>query len=110
MVGWARRSAQWTVVLLVIATALDYVVGVNSSAMGFARQAVSESEAISSQVGIVEHVGLRKFWGFRRKSGFSGARVDLYLRVSGTKGSVPVEVNLEQRGDTWRLVSSSVPL
>lgn len=110
LVGWTRRSVLWTAVLLVFATGLDYFVGANSSAMEFARRLVSESESVSNQVGRVEHVRLRKIWGFRRKSGFSGARVDLYLQVSGANGSVPVEVHLEQRGDKWHLVSSSVPL
>lgn len=110
LVGWTRRSIVWSGVLLVLVTVLDYVVGANSSAMDFTRRVVSESDSISSQVGDVEHVELRRIWGFRRKSGFSGARVDLYLRVSGTKGSLPIEVHLEQRNDTWHLVSSSVPL
>jgi hypothetical protein len=95
---------------LILATVLDYVWGANSSAMAFTRRVVSESESVRSQVGVVEHVELRRFWGFRRKSGFAGARVDLYLRVSGTEASLPMEVRLEQRGDTWHVVRSSVPL
>ena len=110
LLTWGRRSALWTIVVFVLVTVLDYVIGVNSSSMEVARRLVTESAAIAGQVGVVERVELRKFWGFRRRSGFAGARVDLYLRVSGTAGSTPVEVSLEQRGDTWYLVSSSVPL
>jgi hypothetical protein len=110
LVTWLRRSALLTVVLVVFMTILDYVVGTNSSAMAFAREVVSGSQSVAVQVGPVERVDLRLFWGYRRRSAFSGARVDLYLRVSGTKGSMPIEVNLQQGGNSWRLVSSSVPL
>lgn len=107
---WLRRSALFTAVAFAFVTGLNYVVGANSSAMQFARRVVSESDAIRGQVGVVERVEMRKFWGLRRKSGFSGARVDLYLRVTGRDGTVPLEMKLRQDGDTWTVISSSVPL
>lgn len=110
LVGWARRSALFSVITLVLLTVLDYVVGANSTAMHFARQTVIQSYALDQLVGGVEQVEMRKFWGFRRKSGFAGAHVDLYLYVSGPNGHVPLEMNLEQRNDNWLVISSSIPL
>jgi hypothetical protein len=107
---WLRRSALLTVVAFALVTGLNYVVGANSGAMDFARRVVSESDAIRGRLGVVERVERRKFWGFRRKSGFSGTRVELYLRVFGSDGTVPLEMKLQQHGDTWTIVSSSVPL
>ena len=87
LVGWARRSALFSVITLVLLTVLDYVVGANSTAMHFARQTVIQSYALDQLVGGVEQVEMRKFWGFRRKSGFAGAHVDLYLYDRGQTGT-----------------------
>lgn len=105
-----RRSALFCVILVCLMTALDYVVGVNSDAMSYAKEVVTQSHELPQRIGTVESVGLRKFWGFKRKSGFSTTRVELSLRVSGSAGSTNVAVQLEERNGSWRVVSSSVPL
>ena len=49
-------------------TVADYVVGVNSDAMSFARARVTESIALKRDLGEIREVRLRRFWGFRNYS------------------------------------------
>jgi hypothetical protein len=110
LVRRARLAALFGVALFILMTALDYVVGVNSDAMGYARQVVIQSNLLPGQIGTVKRVDLNWFWGFRRKSGFSVTRAELSLRAIGARGAVPLVVQLERRSDTWHVVSSSIPL
>jgi len=91
-------------------TALDYVVGVNSNAMSYAKEVVTQSRELPQRIGNIESVDLGKFWAFKRRSGFSATRVELSLRVSGSTGSIKVALQLEERDGNWHVVSSSVPL
>jgi hypothetical protein len=91
-------------------TALDYVVGVNSDAMRYAKDVVPRSVELARQIGTVERVELGKFWGFKRRSGFSETHFALSLHVSGSTGNTKVALQLVEQGGTWRVVSSSVPL
>jgi hypothetical protein len=110
ILAYARRTALFTVGLLVVVTVADYVVGVNSDAMTFARARVTESAALKQDLGEITEVRLRPFWGFRNKSGFAIDRTELALRVEGTRAATDLHLTLEGKDDSWRILESSLPL
>jgi hypothetical protein len=104
-----RRILVLIVILLVAMTAIGYVVGLNSSAFVFAKDALRRSEAVKQRVGEVQSVRL-KLWGFSYSSEYGGDHADLDLVVGGSTAKLDVEMNLVERDDHWVIINSSIPL
>jgi hypothetical protein len=102
-----RRFVILVAALLIIGAVVNYLWGVNSDAMGFADARIRESAAVRQRVGEVTDVRL-KFLGYGNKSGFDNDRSELRLRVEGTDGSMDLELKLEGRDDSWRILDSSI--
>ena len=68
ILGYALRTAILAAGLFAVMTVADYVVGVDSDAMSFARARVTESVALKRDLGEIREVRLRRFWGFRNNS------------------------------------------
>lgn len=107
--GW-RRWALFASILVVVLSALDYLYGVNSDAMAFARESLQSSESIRRQVGPVKSVELGWLWGFRQKSGFRGPRATLHLSVAGPLGKVHVIMEVQEIDGQWRVIHTSTPM
>ena len=91
-------------------TVLDYVIGVNSDAMEFAKRVLQESRSMQASIGNVNEVKLRKFWGYAHKSGYGNATAKLRLTVIGERQTQSVSLSLKQVSGQWMISSSSVPL
>jgi hypothetical protein len=110
---WRRRAKQlagFAVALFGAMTLADYLIGIRSDAMAFARTRVTESVAVREAVGEVRSVRLRPFWGFGNKTGAARDRTSLRLRVEGSRSAAHLTLKLEGKGDSWRIVESSMPL
>jgi hypothetical protein len=110
ILAYARRTALLTVGLFVVMTVANYVIGVNSDAMSFARARVTESAVLKQDLGEIRDVRLRRFWGFQNRSGFARDRTKLALRVEGTRAVTDLQLTLEGKEDSWRILESSLPL
>jgi hypothetical protein len=110
ILAYARRTAIFAAGLFVVMTVADYVVGVNSDAMSFARARVTESVVLKQDLGEITEVRLRRFWGFRNSSGFARDQTELALRVEGTRAATYLQLTLEGKDDSWRILESSLPL
>ena len=105
------KIALWVLLAAVVAgTFVDYFVGINSSAMNYAKQVLLDSKVLQERIGTVDKVELRKFWGYGEKTRGNGSDVELYLQVTGSRGSVKLKLDLAERSDIWSVSSSSVPL
>lgn len=109
LTGWKRWV--WFVGLLVVSlTIADYVAGINSDAMPFARKTLQESSILHRRIGPLRSVDLRWLWGFREKSGFAGDKATLYLSVTGTTGKERIVMDLQEVGGHWHVIRSSTPI
>lgn len=106
----AKRFAGFAVALFGAITLADYLLGSRSDAMAFARTRVSESVALREVIGEVRSVKLHPFWGFSNKTGAARDRTSLRLRVEGSRAAAELTLKLEGKGDSWRIVESSIPL
>lgn len=106
----AKRLAGFAVALFGALTLADYFLGIRSDAMAFARTRVAESAALREVVGEVRSVRLHPFWGFGNRTGAAHDRTSLRLRVEGSTAAAYLTLELEGKGDSWRIVESSMPL
>lgn len=104
----ATRGAIFIATVFVAVTIADYFIGVNSSAMKFARSEVQNSPMLRQRVGTISDVKLRKFWGYAHKTGYGNSTSRLNLVVVGERESVRMKVELKQVDEKWTVVESSV--
>lgn len=107
--GW-KRWACFVAALAITLTIVDYLAGINSDAMSFARNTLQESSVLQRRIGSLRSVDLRWLWGFREKSGFAGDKATLYLSVTGTTGKERIVMDLQDIGGQWRVIRSSTPI
>jgi hypothetical protein len=99
----AKRFAGFVLALFGAITLADYLLGIRSDAMAFARTRVAESMALREVVGEVRSVRLHPFWGFSNKTGAALYHTSLRLRVEGTHAAA--ELNMKFGGER-RLVAN----
>lgn len=107
--GW-KRWLCFVALLVVSLSTVDYVAGINSDAMSFARKTLQESSVLQRRIGSLRSVDLRWLWGFREKSGFAGARATLYLSIEGSTGKERIVMDLQEVDGHWRVIRTSLPI
>lgn len=110
LVVTAKRGLWIVALLFSIVTFLDYITGVNSSAMEFSERELRESISLRQSIGAVSDVRLRKFWGYSHKTGYGNSTARLSLVVVGDRRTQKIELSLRQVDGRWTIVESSVPL
>jgi hypothetical protein len=105
-----RWSLSGLLVLFIILTLVDYVVGVRSDELEFAKTRIEMSPSVRREFGEPVTVKLRKFWGYSHRSGYGNSETRLSLIVSGSNGERDLHVWLRQFEGQWNIVSSTIPL
>lgn len=106
----AFRLAVLAVAVIVVFTVLDYWFGIHSDAMQFAEGRIRGSPSIRQEIGEVHDVRL-KLWGYSNQTGYAKDSSELRLRVTGARGSINLDLQLEGKdGGQWKICGSDFPL
>lgn len=82
---------------------ISYLIIINSTPYEIARNIIKQSPVVQKELGEVANIRLSPV-GYAAGFGSSDGYADLELSVKGQRAAGKVEIDLDQKGDSWRVL------